>query len=204
MKSLYIKKLEPTLIKEVVEIHIESLPNDFLPGLGREFLINDFYPAVLNSKYGKTYVAMQNDHACGFVIVTKDSSSFFRSIIKNKFWNFLKVGLQTSFSSFTRFKDNLNIIVSASKEEIKPDFGEIYEIAVKDTFQGKGIGKKLVDKSVEYLENEKIQGIKIKTLKKNTDWINSLKKMGWRIINEFTLIGRKYVILCKEIEYTGD
>ena len=199
MKLLKIEKLKPSLIKEVVEIHIQSLPNDFLPSLGADFLMDGFYPAVINSEYGRAYAALQNDRACGFIIVTKDSSRFFKSIIKNQLWRFIKVGLKTSFSSATQFQNNLNIILSALKENVKDDYGEIYEIAVKKTLQGRGVGRELVEKSIEYLKNEGIQGIKIKTQKDNVNWINSLKKNGWRIINEFKLIGRDYVILCREI-----
>ena len=200
MRLVEIKSLEPSLIREVVEIHTESLPNDFLPGLGKDFLINDFYPAVLHSEYGNTYVAVQDGRTCGFIIITKDSSRFFKSIVKNKFWRFLKTGLKTSLSSLTQLKNNFSIIFSASNEEIKPDYGEIYEIAVKNSCQGKGIGKKLIEESIQYLKSEGIHGIKIKTQKSNVQWVNSLQKNGWRIEKEFTLINRAYVILCKEIK----
>lgn len=199
MKSLYVENLSPALIEEVAEIHIESLPNDFLPGLGRDFLINNFYPAVINSEYGKAFAATLDGHACGFIIVTKDSSRFFRSIVKNEFWGFIKIGLQTSLSSITQLRNNLNIIYTALREDVKSGYGEIYEIAVSPTFQGRGVGAKLVARSIDYLETENKHGIKIKTLKENRDWIRSLEKNDWRIISEFKLIGKEYVFLCKEI-----
>ena len=75
------------------------------------------------------------------------------------------------------------------------DFGEIYIIAVDQAFRGSGIGKMLVNKSIEYVEAAKLPGIKIKTLKTNRSWVSFFEKNNWEITSEFRIAGKDYVIL---------
>jgi len=199
MKSLNIEQLKPSWIPEVAEIHMQSLPDDFLPGLGYDFLKNTFYPAACNSPYGKIFISAENDHPNGFAIVTKDSGGFFRSIVQDQFWEFFKIGLRTSLSSCKQLKNNIEILFSSLKKNVDENYGEIYEIAVRKEDQGKGIGKKLVLESIEYLKHEGIPGIRIKTLKQNTEWVHFFLKSGWHQSREIKLINNEYVVLSMEL-----
>lgn len=198
MDTYHIEPLKPVWIPEVAAIHMQALPDDFLPSLGFNFLQNVFFPAALNSSYGSVYVAVKNDHPVGFVVITQDSSRFFRSILQDQFWGFLITGLRTSFSSFQKFKKNLEILTSMFNKGVDAHYGEIYEIAVHVEKQGQGIGKALVNQSIEYLKLAGITGIKIKTRKNNTDWINFFMRSGWHLSQEIRLINNEYVILSLE------
>lgn len=188
--------LTPQLIEDVAVIHSESLSDDFLPNLGFDFLVETFYPSVLRSDHGKVFIAMDDDNIpVGFVLVTLDSADFLKGIIRDRFLDFLKVGFRSSFSSFTNFFNNFQIVISGLFSNTTQNAGEIYIIAVKNSFRGKGAGKFLVNKSIEFLLEHKIRGVRIKTLASNINWIGFFKKEEWETEKEFQLIGNNYVSL---------
>ncbi len=195
LKAINIQPLETRWIPEVVEIHMQSLPNDFLPGLGKDFLQNVFYPAALFSPFGKVLVAVEQENPLGFVIVTSESSKFIQHIVRENFFDFVKIGAKTSISSCVQFKNNIEIFLSVFIKEMKNSTGEIYEIAVCQDKQGMGIGKALVQVSIEYLRKAGNSGIKIKTIKENKSWIEFFLRNGWKLKSDFRLIGKEYVIL---------
>ena len=194
-----IELLKPAWIPEVAAIHMRALPDDFLPGLGSEFLQKVFYPAAMRSPYGRVFVAVDNHQPSGFVVVTTDSARFFRSIVRNEWRGFLKTGLRTSFTSWKHFKRNFEVLASMFEKSVDEDYGEIYEIAVSVDQQGRGTGKALVARSIEYLKDAGIPGIKIKTRKSNTSWIGFFLKSGWHLAQEIHLIGKDYVVLSNRI-----
>jgi len=194
--NIEISHLEPRWIEDIAKIHFNSLPNDFLPMLGLDFLFNTFYPAILSSTLGKVFLALNEfKEPVGFILVTLKSDEFLKNIIISRFWEFLKVGICSSLNSLNNFKNNVHIILSGILSKNTSDLGEIYIIAVKNSFRGKGIGKLLVKKSIDYLVENELSGIKIKTLASNTEWIKFFYKEGWKLENSFHLIGKEYVNL---------
>jgi len=188
--------LKPQWVDKIARIHFDSLPNDFLPKLGLDFLTNTFYPAVLSSPFGKIFVAINKlDEPVGFVLVTLNNNGFLTSILKNRFFDFLKIGISSSFISLENLRNNFQIVISSIFSKSTPDVGEIYIIAIKNSFRGKGVGKLLVGKSYEFLKENHIGGIKIKTLSINTRWIEHFLKDGWKLANRFQMIGKEYVNL---------
>ena len=191
-----ISPLKPQWVEKIARIHFDSLPSDFLPKLGLDFLTNTFYPAVLSSTSGKVFIAVNIfDEPVGFVLVTLDSNGFLTSILKNRFWDFLKIGISSSFISRENLRNNFHIVLSSIFSKSTPDIGEIYIIAIENSFRGKGIGKLLIKKSFDFLKENSIGGIKIKTLSSNTGWIEHFLKDGWKLANRFQMIGKEYVNL---------
>ncbi len=180
MKTKFsIVPLTPQLIGDVAAIHSESLPDDFLPNLGLDFLIKTFYPSVLRSKQGKVFVALDEDSGpVGFVLVTLNSGDFLKGIFRNQFLDFLKIGIRSSLTSFTNFINNFQIIISGLVSNITQNVGEIFVIAVKNSSRGKGVGKLLVKRSIVFLQEHDIDGIRIKTLASNIGWIRFFRKSG--------------------------
>jgi len=194
--NMEISPLTPQWIEDVAKIHYNALPNDFLPMLGLDFLINTFYPAVLSSALGKVFIALNEfDEPMGFILVTLKSNEFLKNILKNRFWDFLKIGISSSLISLENFKNNFQIIISGIFSKNTPNIGEIYIIAVKKSFRGKGIGKLLMKKSTGFIKENNISGIKIKTLASNIEWIEFFYKEGWKLEENFNVIGKNYVTL---------
>jgi ribosomal protein S18 acetylase RimI-like enzyme len=195
MKAIRIEQLRPEWIAEVAQIHMDALPNDFLPGLGFNFLNTVFYPGVLKSNHAQTFVALADNQPLGFVIVAQNSSRLFSEIVRDNIWEFVKIGLLTSLSSFAQFKKNVQILFSSLKKDAASQYGEIYEIAVRPDSQGRGMGKMLVQASEDYLKEKGLPGISIKTRRDNTAWIQFFLRQGWQLSHEINLIGNQYVIL---------
>jgi ribosomal protein S18 acetylase RimI-like enzyme len=195
MNTVHIEQLKPEWIAEVAQIHMDALPNDFLPGLGFNFLNTVFYPGVLKSSHAKTFIAVADNQPLGFVIVAQNSSRLFSEIVRNNLWEFVKIGLLTSLSSFTQFKKNIQILFSSLKKDAASQYGEIYEIAVRPDNQGRGMGKMLVQASEDYLKHKGLPGISIKTRRDNTAWIQFFLHQGWQLSHEVNIIGNQYVIL---------
>ncbi len=195
MQTVEIDELKFEWIAEIAAIHMQSLPDDFLPGLGAEFLQKVFYPAAMRSPYGRVFVDAPQGRPRGFVVITTDSSRFFRSIVQKEFWGFVKTGLRTSFTSWKNFRRNFEVLASLFEKGVDENLGEIYEIAVSVDQQGRGTGKALVARSIEYLKEAGVPGIKVKTRKNNTRWIGFFLKSGWHLAQEIHLIGKDYVVL---------
>lgn len=194
--NIKILPLKPHWVEDIAKIHFNSLSDDFLPMLGLNFLINTFYPAVLSSTLGKVFIAINEfDEPVGFVLVTLKSNEFLKNIIKNRFGDFLKIGIYSSFISLENFKNNFQVFISSILSKNTPNVGEIYIIAVRESLRGKGIGKLLVKKSIDFLLENELSEIKIKTLVSNIEWIEFFYKEGWRLDKYFHLIGKEYVSL---------
>ena len=100
--KIRIEPLSAQWIQDVAKIHFDSLPEDFLPRLGLDFLVNTFYPAVLSSNLGEVFIAIDSfDKPDGFVLVTSRSNDFLGSLLTSRFLDFLLVGICNSFKSPT-------------------------------------------------------------------------------------------------------
>jgi ribosomal protein S18 acetylase RimI-like enzyme len=187
-------------IAQIVNIHCASLPDDFLPQLGRDFLEKTFYPAVIASDLAALLIDCdQSGNAFGFIIVTQDSSEFFSQMIKNNLWSFALTGMRSSLRSWGHFRRNIQILISSVFGKETDPGGEIYIIAVDEAMRGKGIGAKLVSAAEDYLRQMGIAAIRIKTLTSNEGWIGFFKKAGWDMIDQFKLIGNDYTVLQKKL-----
>lgn len=187
-------------IPQIVNIHCASLPDDFLPQLGRDFLEKTFYPAVIACERAALLIDRdQRGIACGFIIVTQDSGQFLSQIIRTHLWSFVLTGIRSSLRSWGHFRRNVQILFSSVFGKDTHPAGEIYIIAVNASMRGKGIGARLVNAAEEYLRQNGIAAIKIKTLTSNEDWIGFFKKAGWDVIDQFRLIGNAYTVLQKKL-----
>lgn len=187
------------LLNEVINIHCDSLPNDILPKIGKDFLFFCIYNTAIQTDHTQLIITKDNGKVTGFVLVSKDSSKYYKDvIIKNIFHN-IYYGCRLLYKRTISIPELLQIIKSLTKNQ-KPEIkGEIVIIAVEKKYQGQGIGKMLVQESVQYLKSNKVKKIKIKTIANNTNWINMFIRMGWHISNRFKLLGNEYVLISSEI-----
>jgi len=81
-----IKIMKKENIKEVARIHYESLPQDFLPSLGTDFLEKVFYPNTLDSSFGITFIKTIDGEIAGFLTIAYKSNLFLRNIMFNNFY----------------------------------------------------------------------------------------------------------------------
>ena len=195
MKEFVVREYKESDLSRIVDIHKTSLPEDFLPSLGSEFLKKTFYPAVSASQNAEILIVSHDDLVVGFAIISFNSGKLLKEIVFYQTLDFFRHIISSLIFSFTQLRMALGILWSSFYLESENGFGEIYIIAVDQTFRGCGIGKMLVKKSIEYVETKKLPGIKIKTLKTNRSWISFFEKSNWKKTSEFRIAGKDYVIL---------
>lgn len=190
-----IRPLTKEYIDSVVNIHIETMPDDFFPLLGRRFLKYFFYSATLNSKYGSTLVSLSNtNNVQGFITIALNNGLFLRDILQRRFLYFMVFGLPPIFLSFRLLKYSWEIFNNLLKKERVSILAEIVFIAVGSKYQNQGLGKLLVKETLLYLNNHGYDCCKTKVNKENVSARRMYEKMGYPVIDQYKLTGKEWMI----------
>ena len=195
MEKITIHKMSANEIGQVADIHMRELPDDFLPSLGRAFLTKVFYPTILASTKAEGIVSTYKGKITGFSIVALNSSGLLRDVFFYQPFRSTHEVIKYIFRSPGNLRRVFQVYFSASEVPQLGNIGEIYFIAVSREEQGHGIGGKLVASSSRLLQERKMDGIFIKTLKENTNWVNYFLARGWELHKELTINGKEYVYL---------
>lgn len=182
-------------IDRLAEIHSDSLPNDFLPSLGRDFLVNQYYPAALASPHGLTLVACKENHILGFATVAYDSHSFTLDVLQGRMSAIALHALHSAIRRPSQLLRSAEVFAAAlwPRSNLWP--GEIVFISVDQAWRGKGIGHLLIRAALEMLSARGITRCRTKTLAANINVVGLYSSLGWEVIDSYTLIGRDYVVL---------
>jgi ribosomal protein S18 acetylase RimI-like enzyme len=145
-----IRQAEKKDIPQIVDVHLRALPDDLLPRLGRNYLLNELYPMIFDSNRTFNLVNDDNGLVNAFCIYAYDSKELTKLVTKNKL-------ILAKYLSLCLLKDirvlkevialikgpNIDLI---SKDENFLDKGlpEIYIIATDPQYQKKGIGKDIL------------------------------------------------------------
>jgi len=195
MESVVFEEAQANLVSSMARIHHDTLPDDFLPSLGLDFLEKVYYPAAITSKNGITLVALLGKEPIGFVTVAHDSQSFNREMLRGNLLTLAKYSLRAIFRDARYLIKNIQVFWSAVITRPDPIKGEIVYIAVDQDYQGQGIGKKLVWAALDYLRLKGSQFCRTKTLAENVRVIKMYERMGWSVRDHFRLIGLDYVTI---------
>ena len=199
--DLVIQTAQPGHLSEVAEIHYRSLPDDFLPSLGLDFLKRVYYPAVFQSPHAATLVAMRCGCPVGFVTIAHDANRFYRDILRRRLYLLVVYALRAALCDFRRLRKTLEVFWSSVASKPDPIKGEIALIAVDQSHRGQGIGKRLVAAALDYLHQKGIHSCRTKTLAQNIGVIKMYEGMGWRVRDRFRLIGCEYVTIISPPTY---
>jgi len=182
-------------IPTLARIHYQSMPDDFLPSLGQDFLEKEYYPSGLLSESASTLVSEHNGHIAGFVTIAHDSDQYTRDILRGHYVAIAGYALRAALRNPFRILHSAEILYAALFLPVDVVKAEIVYIAVDESQRRQGIGKKLVGAALAYLEENGISVCRTKTLASNLDVIAMYDKLGWCIRDQFRLIGRVYVTL---------
>jgi ribosomal protein S18 acetylase RimI-like enzyme len=196
--SITILPIELQHLNVVATLHYDTLPDDFLPALGLSFLKKAYYPAVVKSPYAKTFIAQDDKQIAGCITIATDGELFIKEVIAN---NMVKLCLYAMYKAIRSPKFlylSFELFWSSITGKPDPVKGEIIFIGVNREYQGKGIGKLLVNSALDHLKQNSIKFCRTKTLEKNTNVINMYENMGWKVRDHFSLITRKYVTIVSQ------
>lgn len=199
--DIVIRTAQPDHLCQVAEIHYRSLPDDFLPSLGLDFLEQMYYPAAFQSQHAATLVALEDGHPVGFVTIAHDSDRFTREILRRRLPVLATYALRAALRDPRHLSKSLEVFRSVVASKPDPIKGEIVFIAVDQTHRGQGVGKKLVTAALDYLRQKGVQFCRTKTLAQNIGVIKMYERMGWRVRDRFRLIGREYVTIVSPPTY---
>lgn len=200
-KDVVIQTAQPDHLPVVAAIHHSSLPDDFLPSLGLDFLQRVYYPAAFQSQNGATLVALDGGQPVGFVTIAHDSARFTREILRTRLPVLATYALRAALRDPRHLRKSLEVFWSVLASKPDPIKGEIVFIAVDQTCRGQGIGKELVVAALDYLCQKGVRFCRTKTLAQNIGVVKMYEGMGWHIRDRFRLIGREYVTIVSPPTY---
>ncbi len=152
-----------TDIDKISAIHKESFDGFFLSELG-DYFLKVYYSAMLNNDRGILLGCYDNSELVGFCAATTFSKGFNSQLIKSNFYSFLKVGISLLISkplALIRIFKNLD--KSNDSFEDNGEYAELFSIGVLPSYQGRGVGKLLVEKLECILKTKNIQKLSLTT-----------------------------------------
>ena len=185
--------------KHIALIHSTALEGDFLPSLGFNFL-NTFYSGVIlkDGVYGFGFE--DKGKVVGFVLGTRDSVDFFSLALKSKL---LKLSFFLCLQIIKNpliVKNVLETFFYTSKD--KGPKAELIVIAVKQNYQGKGIGKKLTQAlEGEFVKNN-IPEYKL-TVHADKAAVQFYEHLKYSKISSFNLYDKLWYVYSKKIKGYG-
>lgn len=191
-----IKVLSYQHIPAIAKVHVEALAGDFLPTLGESFL-KTFYDGVIGQEGVFAFVDIEEEEVVGFIIGTKDSSFFFRkALYSNPFLIVFKL-LLSLLKNPTLLKKIIETFLYPRKDTgVK---AELVVIAILNRFQGKGLGRKLINTlDKEFIKN-KVKSYKL-TVYQDKQAVSFYEHLKFKRQSEFKLYDKMWYIYEKQLK----
>lgn len=199
-----IRPAEQRDIASIAQIHFRSLPGTFISLLGNDYLASRFFPKVVASKYGNTFVAEIEGSICGYITIATNGKLFENDISKLDFLDYIFI-LSSTIKHPQIAKDLLAIIIG-SKFHFLNDFSvkifhrhELFAIAVSPSLQNEGIGFKLMKHAFEEMginhENNRPCYVKTHSVEAENFYV---KKGGFKKIGTEIRGSTKFQILYRD------
>jgi ribosomal protein S18 acetylase RimI-like enzyme len=203
--SIAIQPASRDEVDRLAAIHADSLAEDFLPSLGRDFLARQYYPAALASPNAVTLVANEGTMPVGFATVASDSDAFSHDVLRGHLCPIAGYALRRALRQPGHLLLSAQVLLSALRPRPCPWTGEIVFIAVAEEFRGRGVGRRLIQAAVDHLARRAVARCRTKTLARNHSVIRLYAGLGWEVVDRYWLIGREYVVLLSpEARIDGD
>ena len=188
-----LRPLNPNDISQVARFHSSYIPYSTFAQLGIPFL-KTLYQGFLNSDYGFVYTCWEGGKMQGFIAGTTDSQRLLRSLFRRHLFFLLLVSLKALFRRPRLLYPLFQTFHYPRRTDLPQTKAELLFIAVKPESRRKGIGHKLILKSLEELKRRGIDGVKVSVERKNQGTINLLKKMHFSQERKFSFYQRERIL----------
>jgi ribosomal protein S18 acetylase RimI-like enzyme len=175
----------------IADIHMESLAGDFLPSMGRRFLIT-LYEAMFAAEAAFGYVGLVDREIAGFFIFTPDSSRLFSLTLKQRF-------LKLSWLAALRVLQNpiivtriLETFLYESRATLPGIVAEMMLWSIRPEFRRKGYGSQLWDVFRREVLRRDLSTYKVTVYADNEAANSFYRGKGLTLEREFELYGRKW------------
>lgn len=196
-----IRPAEKRDIASIAQIHFKSLSGTFISLLGSGYLTSRFFPKVIASQYGKTFVAEVEGSVCGYITIATNGKLFEDDISKLSFLDYILILSATV--KHPQIARDLFAIIIGSKFNFCDDFSvnifhqyELFAIAISPLLQNRGIGFSLMKHAFEEMginqENNHSCYVKTHSLEAEKFYV---QKGGFKRIGTETRGSTKFKIL---------
>lgn len=180
---------------QIAKIHFVSLPDNFLPSLGIDFL-EKFYEGIIEERGVFGYVDVEGKKIRGFILGTDDMNDFFIKALKNNFFQLTHQLVLKILKKPIIIKKILETFLYP-KKEVGPR-AELIVIAVLKRWQGQGIGKRLIATLEKKFLQRTIKKYKL-TVHADKKAVYFYEKLGYRRLSSFNLYDKMWYVYDKKI-----
>ncbi len=177
---------EKQIIKEVVQIHLDTFDGFFLTFMGRGFL-KCLYKSYCQYKESGVLVAFEGDDPVGFLAYSGDYSGLYKFLIKRKLIPFAWYSLGALLRKPKVFIRLLRAFLKPDDVERNEKYVELASIGVKPNSKSKGVGTSLIIELKNRVDFKSYSYISLETDAENNEVANR-----FYLKNEFKL-ERTYV-----------
>lgn len=166
-----IRKMIPSDVPAVIQIHVKSFRGFFLSFLGAPFL-QELYVATLADVDGSGFVAEHGNKICGFVVGTAQPAGFYSRLLRQRWWRFgfaVVAPILKRPSIIPRLLRAFSMPGQIAQQEGR---GTLMSIAVLPEAQGKGIGQALVQAFLAEAARRDLRQVDLTTDRDNNEATN--------------------------------
>ena len=178
-------------VEDVVQIHIDSFPHDFLPSLGADFL-RTLYRGLMKAPSTVSLVALDKAKVIGFVVGALDTRQLFLQLLRRQ-------GTALAWQVLRRMPKHPSIlwrtfeaITYPRKEKGDLPKAELVVLAIANGARCQGLGKALVVRLNAELKPRGITAYKVSTAQDNTRADAFYHKLGFRLEHTFVMHHRTF------------
>jgi len=175
-------------IKQVSEIHVREIKDGFLTSLGCN-LLELVYSSISESKSSTLILAIDEKEGCvcGFICGTSNLGVLYKDFIRKHFFAAM-VHLAPRLVSFASVKKIFETLLYPSKKEFSDmPKAELFNFAISEKYQGKGVAKKLFLRLADVFRGMGIENFKIGTGENLTRAQQFYEKMGAKKIDSIEI-----------------
>ena len=185
--------LQTRHIPPVVCVHLTAFPGFFLSFLVPRFL-KEFYAAFVREDSSIGLVAVDaEEQITGAVVGTLQPAGFFRRLLKRRWWVFCLNSIDSILRCPTITPRLFRAMLYRGDAPSGSQLALLSSIAVDPKFQGRGVGRLLVNRFLKELIDKGSAGCYLTTDAEGNDATNLFYlKNGWRVESTYvTPEGRK-------------
>lgn len=181
------RMVEKEDIWDIVDVHIDSFPKYFLTEMGRAFLKTYYRSYLFHDSFIAICVEDSRGVICGFCFGTTKSSGYSRRLIIGSIFSYAVLGvLLLATKPISLYHIYRNFSKTGDKDE-KRDYAEILSLGVTSSHQGKGLGRKLVERFEGCLLEKNLDKVSLTTdLDNNDNAKRFYDALGYEKIYSFT------------------
>jgi len=144
----------------VAQLHAQSMTQGFLARLGRRFL-RQLYLGIHEVEGSHVLVAAAGRDVVGFSAYTRDVRGLYSRVLRSRPFRLAWASLPRSLSPWVvgGMIDTLRYPAKQSAQALPP--AEILSIAVSDKARGTGVGRKLLERTLELAREDEQPAIKV-------------------------------------------